>query len=53
MIFQVLQSIPWDQVDIEVLVIELEHAGKVFPGTRKEIHQYLAGKEYEYVGTVG
>ena len=48
--FPVLQTLPWDQVrphyvpclpslntvqvDIEVLLIELEHAGKVFPGSR-------------------
>ena len=48
--FPVLQTLPWDQVrphnvpclaslntvqvDIEVMLIELEHAGKVFPGSR-------------------
>jgi len=50
--FLVLKSIPWDKVDIEVLVIELEHAGKVFPGSRKDVHKFLAGKGYEYVGTL-
>ena len=51
--FLVLQSIPWDKVDIEVMGIELEHAGKVFPGTREEIHHYLRELSYHYVGTVG
>ena len=51
--FLVLQSIPWEKVDIEVMGIELEHAGKVFPGTREEIHQFLNSKDYLYVGTVG
>jgi len=50
--FQVLQSLPWDQVDIEVLGIELEQAGKVFPGSWQEVHMFLARKGYEYVGTV-
>lgn len=51
--FLVLQSIPWEKVDIEVMGIELEHAGKVFPGTREEIHKFLNSKDYLYVGTVG
>ena len=29
--YLVLQSIPWDKVDIEVLGVELHIAGKVFP----------------------
>ena len=51
--FKVLKSVPWDKVDIEVLAIELAHAGKVFPGTRTEVHQFLFWKDYEYIGTVG
>ena len=27
--FEVLKQVPWEKVDIEVLMIELEHAGKV------------------------
>ena len=37
-VLQVLKTIPWDKVDIEVLLVELEHAGKIFPGTREEVH---------------
>ena len=51
--FLVLQSIPWDKVDIEVLGVELEHAGKVFPGDRADVHDFLRSKSYLYVGTVG
>ena len=51
--YLVLQSIPWDKVDIEVLGVELHLAGKVFPGTREEIHHYLGEKGYLYIGTVG
>ena len=50
--FQVLQTIPWDKVDIEVLTVETEHAGKVFPGTRKEIIQYLGEQGYVHVTSI-
>jgi len=50
--FMVLQSLPWDRVDIEVIAIELAHAGKVFPGSREEVHQFMEEKGYIYVGTI-
>ena len=28
-VFKVLKVLPWDKVDIEVVMVELEHAGKV------------------------
>ena len=27
--FEVLKQVPWEKVNIEVLLVELEHAGKV------------------------
>ena len=36
-----LKTIPWNLVDIKVLGIETEHAGKVFEGTEKDISNYL------------
>ena len=62
--FQVLQTIPWTKVDIQVrhcysgnsscqvILVELEHAGKVFPGTRREVHTYLTSVGYDYVATL-
>ena len=50
---KVLKSLPWDKVDIEVMLVELHMAGKVFPGTRHEVHLFLDDKGYDYVGTVG
>jgi len=50
--FQVLQTIPWTKVDIQVILVELEHAGKVFPGTRREVHNYLSSVGYDYVATL-
>ena len=51
--FQVLQTIPWNLVDIEVLLLELIHAGRVVPGTREEIHDYLHQQHYVYLATIG
>ena len=53
MCLKVLQTIPWEQVDIEVISVELNHAGEVFPGTRTEIVHYMSRVGYDYVGTVG
>ena len=36
---QVLQAIPWAQVDIEVITVETNHAGEVFPG-KKLLYMY-------------
>ena len=39
--FAVLQTVPWDQVDIRVLSVETHLAGRMFPGTRKDIINYM------------
>ena len=31
-----MKTVPWSEVDIEVMMVELVHAGKVFPGSRCE-----------------
>ena len=51
--FGVLKTVPWDKVDIEVLLIELIHAGTHFKGSREEIHKFLASNNYAYLGTIG
>ena len=50
--FKVLKTVPWDKVDIEVLLIELIHAGSHFEGSRDDIHQFLLSKSYVYLGTI-
>ena len=50
--FKVLKTVPWDKVDIEVLLIELIHAGSNFEGSRDDIHQFLLSKSYVYLGTI-
>ena len=53
MLNQVLKSIPWEKVDIEVITIETNHAGEVFEGTREEIKDFLVHKGFVLVHTVG
>jgi len=50
--FQVLQTIPWDKVDIEVISLETNHAGEVFPGSQEEVREYLTSQGYVLVNTV-
>ena len=50
--FGVLKTVPWDKVDIEVLLIELIHAGSLFKGSREETHKFLSSKNYVYLGTI-
>ena len=48
----VLQTLPWDKLDIEVMTIETAHAGEVFPGTTEDIRQFLLDKGYVLVYTI-
>ena len=48
-----LQTLPWDKVDIKVLGIETEHAGKVFEGTEKDISRYLLSMGYKQARKIG
>ena len=78
-----LKALPWDRLDIEVLMVELEHAGKVFhnskhltgikipivlvarplltstsllaqvfPGSRRDVHMFLAEQGFDYAGSL-
>ena len=50
--FDVLKTVPWEKVDIEVLLIELIHAGSQSGGSREDVHLYLSSKNYVYLGTI-
>ena len=50
--FEVFRSLPWDRVDIEVIVTELVHAGELFPGSRLEVIKFLESKNYQYIGNL-
>ena len=47
--FAVLQTVPWDQVDIRVLSVETHLAGRMFPGTRKDIINYMEKVGYSHL----
>ena len=44
--YQVLQTIPWHLVDIEIISVETDLAGFIMPGSREEIIDYLKSKGY-------
>ena len=48
----VLQSLPWDKLDIEVMTVETAHAGEVFPGSTEDIRQFIREQGYVLVYTV-
>ena len=50
--FEVLKHVPWDSVEIEVMLIETDHAGKVFPGSREDIIDYLDDNNYQHMGSM-
>ena len=42
---QVLQTLPWDKVDIEVMTVETHHIGAEEDGRDVEIRRYLSLQE--------
>ena len=46
--FQVLQTIPWHLVDIEMISVETDMAGLVMPGSRQEIIEYMKAQGYHH-----
>jgi hypothetical protein len=46
--FQVLKTLPWDKVDIKVLLVEVDHLGKVFEGDLKSFDEFLVSKGYKF-----
>ena len=48
-----LKTVPWEKVDIEVLLVELIHAGNVNQGSREDVHKFLLSKNFIYLGTIG
>ena len=40
---QILQTIPWNKVDIKVMMIEVEHYGRESRGAKHDLQKYLEG----------
>ena len=47
--YPVLKTVPFKTVDIRMFGVEVEHAGKIFNGTEKDIIDLLKTNGYEYV----
>ena len=45
-LMQVLQTIPWARVDIELVSVETDLAGRVMEGSRGDIIQYMGDQGY-------
>ena len=45
----VLKTIPWEKVDIRVMTVETHLAGRIFPGSREEVIDYLEQVGYTHV----
>ncbi len=48
----VLKTIPWDKVNIRALMIEVNHMGKVFEGSLKDLEHFLDEIGYKYYKSV-
>ena len=46
--FQILKTIPFREVDIKVINLEISHVGEIFPGTWEDILNYLDTQGYEF-----
>jgi hypothetical protein len=45
--YAVLQTIPWDKVNIRVLIVEVRNAGKIFDGNRFQIRKLMKENGYK------
>ena len=46
--FQILKTIPFQDVDIKVIDLEVNHIGEIFPGTWEDILNYMETEGYEF-----
>ena len=44
----VLKTIPFDLVDISVLLIEIDHLGEIFEGDNDELRRFLHKQDYVF-----
>jgi hypothetical protein len=45
---QVLQTVPWDKVNVRVLLVEVNHIGQIFPGSQKKLSNFLKKSGYKF-----
>jgi hypothetical protein len=48
-----LRTLPWEKVNIRILLVEMDHVGKIFKGSPKELNKLLKQNGYKYLKTAG
>ena len=46
--FQILKTIPFKEVDVKVINLEINHLGEIFPGTWEDVLNYLETQGYDF-----
>ena len=49
--YMVLQTLPWNKINMTLLSVEVNHAGVVFPGNRTDIWNLLKDQGFEHTAT--
>jgi len=48
-----LKTLPWEKVEIDALLIEVDHIGEIFDGTRKDLEDFLSSKGFQLIRDIG
>ena len=48
----ILKTVPWNQVNVTLFSVEINHAGKIFPESRVDIQEFMKKQGYKFHSTV-
>ena len=48
----ILNSLPWDRINITSLTVEINHAGETLPGSQSDIRHLMQRQGYELAATL-
>ena len=48
----VLKTIPWNKIDIKVVIIEVNHLGKIFEDTNDDLDQLMRDNGYKFFSEI-
>ena len=48
----VLQTLPWNRINVTLLTVEVNHAGVIFPGNSEDIQNFMKGQGYDHLGKI-
>ena len=48
----ILKTVPWNQVNVTLFSVEINHAGKIFPESRVDIQDFMKKQGYKFHLTV-